>query len=177
LKLTPTNRPIIVFLLGPHKNANGNPIGEVLNESRDWTAAWLVIALAPDVTAVYAGRSLQGAGVGAATLALALYAAEALEPAVRGSLGLAPATAGNAGILLCCALGRRLDWRRLAAVAALLPVLLLVGAPFLVETPRWLVSKGTPTLNLSSLHFSSIRYIPTYLPVYLPTYLSTYPFT
>lgn len=62
-----------------------------------WVIAWLLIALAEDVTLVLVGRALCGFSVGVTSLSLPVYLGETIQTEVRGTLGLMPTAFGNAG--------------------------------------------------------------------------------
>lgn len=103
---------------------------------------WMLIANAPNVMMIFAGRVLCGICVGIVSLAFPVYLGETIQPEIRGALGLLPTAFGNTGILLAFFVGSYLDWSKLAFFGAALPVpffLLMLLTP---ETPRWYVTKG-----------------------------------
>lgn len=127
----------------------GGPMIEAIG--RKWTimgmavpffVGWILIAAAPNVISVFAGRIFCGVCVGVVSLAFPVYLGETLQPEVRGALGLLPTAFGNTGILLSFFVGSYLNWSQLAYFGAALPIpyfLLMLLTP---ETPRWFVSKG-----------------------------------
>lgn len=54
------------------------------------------------------GRAISGFVVGITTLAFPLFLAEALQPHVRGMLGLLPTALGNTGNYFCSSIIKRL---------------------------------------------------------------------
>ena len=65
-----------------------------------------------------------------------VYLAEAIQPEVRGVLGILPTTLGNGGVMLCYILGFWLDWSYLALVSSVLPLFFLFLMCMIPETPR-----------------------------------------
>jgi len=71
-----------------------------------------------------------------------VYISEIASPAVRGALSATLKVANHLGVLMSFALGAYLNWRQLATVLAAAPLLLLVAAAWLPETPSFLLLKG-----------------------------------
>lgn len=103
---------------------------------------WILIAFATNIWMVYASRAIGGLCVGIASLSLPVYLAEAVQPEMRGVLGLLPTTIGNAGILIIYVAGSYMDWRYLSVVCAVLSVPFLICMMLIPETPRWFVANG-----------------------------------
>lgn len=128
---------------------SGGPLIEYIGRRRTimvtavpFFIGWMLIATAPKVFMVFAGRVLCGLCVGIASLAFPVYLGETIQPEIRGALGLLPTAFGNTGILLAFFVGSLMDWSKLAFFGAALPVpffLLMLVVP---ETPRWYVTKG-----------------------------------
>lgn len=128
---------------------SGGPLIEYLGRRRTiimtavpFFLGWMLIANAPKVLMIFAGRILCGLCVGIASLAFPVYLGETIQPEVRGALGLLPTAFGNTGILMAFFVGSLMDWSKLAFFGAALPVpffLLMLVVP---ETPRWYVTKG-----------------------------------
>ncbi|XP_073989536.1 facilitated trehalose transporter Tret1-like isoform X2 [Rhodnius prolixus] len=103
--------------------------------------SFILIAFASNVSMIMAGRSLAGFCVGIASLALPVYLGEAIQPDVRGTLGLLPTAIGNGGILICFLAGKYLDWSKLALFGACLPIPFFILMFLIPETPRWFIGK------------------------------------
>ncbi|KAK9507821.1 hypothetical protein O3M35_007595 [Rhynocoris fuscipes] len=103
--------------------------------------SFMLITLASNVGMIMAGRSLAGFSVGIASLALPVYLGEAIQPDVRGTLGLLPTAIGNGGILICFLAGKYLDWSKLALFGATLPIPFFILMFLIPETPRWYIGK------------------------------------
>lgn len=117
------------------------------------SAAWFLIALASNVAMILGGRAIMGFCVGIASLSLPVYLSETVQPEVRGMLGLMPTTLGNAGILLCFAMGKFLEWNTLAMLGGCIPVPFLICMFLIPETPRWYMSKSEYNYIILSFHY------------------------
>ncbi|XP_017020083.1 facilitated trehalose transporter Tret1-2 homolog [Drosophila kikkawai] len=114
----------------------------ILATALPFIIGWLLVATAVNIIMVLVGRFLAGFCVGILSLAFPVYLGEALQPEVRGTLGLFPTAFGNMGILLCYVAGTYLNWSPLAYLGAALPVPFMILMIFTPETPRWYVSRG-----------------------------------
>lgn len=129
----------------------GGPLIELLGRRRTiimiavpFFLGWMLIANAPNVIAIFAGRVFCGICVGVGSLAFPVYLGETIQPEVRGAIGLLPTAFGNIGILLAFFIGRYLDWSNLAFFGAALSVPFFLLMLFAPETPRWYVTKRRP---------------------------------
>ena len=68
-----------------------------------------------------------------------LYISEIAHPSIRGSLCSATKVASQIGLLSAFAMGAKFDWRQLALVCAGAPVMLLITAQYIPETPSFLL--------------------------------------
>lgn len=116
----------------------------IMGNAVPFFVGWILIATAPSVYLIFAGRVLCGVCVGVVSLAFPVYLGETIQPEVRGALGLLPTAFGNTGILLAFFVGSYLDWSKLAFFGAALPVPFFLLMIFTPETPRWFVAKGRP---------------------------------
>ncbi|KAL0851232.1 hypothetical protein ABMA28_007076 [Loxostege sticticalis] len=103
---------------------------------------WILIATARTVHLVLTGRVVCGLCVGIGSLAFPVYLGEAIQPEVRGTLGLFPTAIGNIGILICYLAGTYLDWSQLAYLGACLPIPFFILMLMIPETPHWYLSRG-----------------------------------
>lgn len=92
------------------------------------------------------GRLLTGCAAGGSSVCVNVYIAEISPTALRGALGASFQVSVTLGILGVYALGIPTSWRVLAALGAVPYALVLLGLPWLPETPRWelLVRKDEP---------------------------------
>lgn len=71
-----------------------------------------------------------------------MYISEISLPDIRGCLSAVLKVVGYVGTLLSCAAGAYLDWRQLALLVAVAPLLLFVTTLYIPETPNFLVLAG-----------------------------------
>ena len=134
---------------------------------------FVLIALGREYHALLAGRLLGGLAIGAVSVATPLYLAEISPPRLRGALGSTMQLAIVSGLLLVYVVGYEVvptrGWRCLAAIGALIPTVrltalsplslissykpespcaeqcfVLLVAPLLPESPRWLAASEYP---------------------------------
>ncbi|CAG7836084.1 unnamed protein product [Allacma fusca] len=115
--------------------------------------SWILIASATNIWMIYISRAIGGLCVGIASLSLPVYLAEAVQPEMRGVLGLLPTTIGNAGILIIYVAGTYLDWRYLSVVCAVLSVPFFICMLLIPETPRWFIANGKDRAAEKSLQW------------------------
>lgn len=71
-----------------------------------------------------------------------MYVSEIAGPDIRGCLSAVLKMVGQVGVLLSFLGGAYLDWRQLAMVVAVAPVMLFVSVLYVPETPSYLVLAG-----------------------------------
>ncbi|KAH7145391.1 general substrate transporter [Dactylonectria estremocensis] len=109
------------------------------------------------------GRFLNGIGVGMMDVAVPIYQSEISPAKVRGRMVgshgflvvVGYALAGWAGYGCFFITNPALQWRLCLAFQIVAPILLLVGSPWMPESPRWLCKVGNTTaarLVLEKLH-------------------------
>ena len=103
---------------------------------------WLMIAGGTEIKLLCFGRLLTGVGCGMICVAAPLYITETAPRELRGTLGAGIQLSLTIGILMVYCLGLGLGWRDLAIVGAAAPVISLLLATRVVESPRWLLSVG-----------------------------------
>ncbi|KAM1155987.1 hypothetical protein ACFX11_027089 [Malus domestica] len=109
----------------------------------------LVMLWAPNVYVLLLARLLDGFGIGLAVTLVSVYISETAPPEIRGLLNTLPQFAGSGGMFLsyCMVFGMSLkdapSWRMMLGVLSI-PSLVYFGLTlfYLLESPRWLVSKG-----------------------------------
>ena len=103
-------------------------------------------AVAPNVAVVIVFRFVMGLAVGAASVTVPIYLSEIAPARARGRLSGLNQLMISTGILVAylvnLALSPAQAWRWMFGLGAVPAVLLLVGAYFQPESPRWLVKKG-----------------------------------
>ena len=68
-----------------------------------------------------------------------VYISEIAHSSIRGSLCSITKVASQIGLLSAFAMGAEFDWRQLALVCAGAPVMLLITAQYIPETPSFLL--------------------------------------
>lgn len=120
-----------------------------------------------DLSPIYAGRVLAGLGVGGASMIVPIYISEIAPPAVRGQLvgiyELGWQIGGLVGFWINYGISETLpsnhkQWLIPFAVQLIPGGLLLIGAFWIKESPRWLYSKGKREEGLKNLCW--IRNLP-----------------
>lgn len=71
-----------------------------------------------------------------------VYISEISSPDIRGFLSAIQKIAGHLGIMISYSVGAYLDWRQLAMLVSVAPMMLFVTVIYVPETPSFLVLKG-----------------------------------
>lgn len=103
---------------------------------------WILIAFSPNHTLILIGRLIAGTSVGLVAAPAQVLISETSEPNLRGIFSSVPLASYSFGILLVYMLGAWLNWRLVAALSAVLPIIAAITLFFLPETPVWLLKKG-----------------------------------
>src|SRR2546421_4759462 len=111
-----------------------------------FTGGSLLAALAPSVAVLIAARFILGLAVGSAALVVPLYLAEIAPAEERGAITSLNQMMIVSGILVAFIVNAILasseNWRLMLGLAAVPPIVLLIGMMFMPETPRYLVHAG-----------------------------------
>jgi sugar porter (SP) family MFS transporter len=106
----------------------------------------LVSALSPSLPLIYVARFLLGLSVGSSSLVVPMYIAEIAPAHLRGRLVSFNQTAVALGIFVSYLVGYAFapihGWRWMIGLAAVPAVVMLIGLIPLVESPRWLSTRG-----------------------------------
>mmetsp|Transcript_21462 Transcript_21462/g.31920 ORF Transcript_21462/g.31920 Transcript_21462/m.31920 type:complete len:618 (-) Transcript_21462:94-1947(-) len=110
------------------------------------TLSILFEASSTSVITMVLSRLLIGMSCGCSTVSVPLYLGEIAPLSLRGALGTLNQFAMVIGILLANLLGKPLGtdegWRFLLGIGAIFSVIQVMMSVFMVESPRWLVTKG-----------------------------------
>jgi len=105
----------------------------------------LVQALAPNLNVVILARAIIGVASGASTVLVPIYLGELAPPNLRGVMGTMTQFGVVIGILFADLVGFVLanatGWRYMFFVTSALAFFQLLLTPFLLESPRWLLSR------------------------------------
>ena len=111
-----------------------------------FSAGAIVEAVAPGPGVLVVGRLIVGFGVGVASVAAPLYAAEMAPAHLRGRFVSMYQLAITIGILVAYVVDQALTdsdaWRAMLGASAVPGVLLLIAMWPMPDSPRWLLSKG-----------------------------------
>jgi len=119
---------------------------------------WAFIYMGTTVQVLCIGRFLTGVGCSAAVVAVPLYVAETASKELRGSIGSGVQLFIAIGILLVYALGLLYNWRELALIGIIIPVVAIVLGLRSPESPRFLLDighKGEAVATLALLRESA----------------------
>ncbi|KAH9319301.1 hypothetical protein KI387_021070, partial [Taxus chinensis] len=108
---------------------------------------WICIYLAKDGALLYVGRLLIGYGIGSTSFTGPVYIAEIAPYHLRGTLGAINMGCLGVGVFVVYLIGIYISWRPLALLGIVPSALMLIGAFFIPESPRWLAKTGKEFLT------------------------------
>nr|DBA21077.1 TPA: hypothetical protein GDO54_017795 [Pyxicephalus adspersus] len=111
------------------------------------------IISAQNVWMLLGGRLLSGLASGITSLVVPVYISETSHSRVRGLLGSCVQLMVVTGIVGSYIAGMFLDWRWLAVLCSVPPVIMVLFMIFMPETPRYLISQNQTFEALSALRF------------------------
>lgn len=104
-----------------------------------------MLSLAPNITYLVLARLVIGFASGFSSVLVPIYLGELAPPILRGTFGTCTQFSMVIGILMsdvfAFPLANDKGWRYLFAVTALLALVQLMLSPYLLESPRWLLSR------------------------------------
>ncbi|KAL3269227.1 hypothetical protein HHI36_008308 [Cryptolaemus montrouzieri] len=100
---------------------------------------WFLIGFSKDYTMLLIGRFVAGLSTGLTAATGQVLVGEITQPHLRGILCSLPFASYSFGILLVYVFGYFLQWRYVAILSAVLPILSLTLFFFLPESPIWLI--------------------------------------
>ena len=126
--------------------------GALLIATYTFLVGGLLQTLAIDMISIIIARFIIGFASGFSSVLVPIYLGEMAPPTLRGMLGTVTQFALVVGILVANLLAFPFakegnSWRILFAVTPILSVLQIVMAPFLLESPRWLLGRDPKSLK------------------------------
>ena len=112
---------------------------------------WILISSSSNYLILYLGRIFCGVGSGMVCVTCPVYIAEVTIKSLRGLLGSCVQLSITIGILIAYLLGMKFSYIQMAKTGLLIPVISLVIAFYLPETPRWLLLRNRRSDALKSL--------------------------
>uniref|UniRef100_A0A2L2YMT9 Facilitated trehalose transporter Tret1 n=1 Tax=Parasteatoda tepidariorum TaxID=114398 RepID=A0A2L2YMT9_PARTP len=104
--------------------------------------SWLMIAYAPSLSWIYAGRLLSGFCSGLCSVAIPAYIIEIATIEIRGLLGSCYQVSYTIGVLIAMSFGLFFRWSWLAIIGALFVASASCMMLMMPESPAWLIAKG-----------------------------------
>lgn len=102
---------------------------------------WFIYFYATNVMMLIISSIISGLAGGLVEAATIMYAAEVSEPRLRGALTATGTVSIIFGMLAQTLIGRFYDWRTVAGVSIIFPVMCFLGLIFVPESPYWLASE------------------------------------
>lgn len=107
-----------------------------------FVVGYLVFYFAESVPVLYLAQAACGFGGGLLEAPVLTYIAEIAEPHLRGAMSASTTAVLILGLFIDFSLGSFLDWRTVALVNIVAPVLAVVSLCFVPESPHWLMGQG-----------------------------------
>nr|CAD7196679.1 unnamed protein product [Timema douglasi] len=118
-----------------------------------FSASWLVTVFASSVEMMFATAFVGGFCCAIVLLVTQVYISEISVPDIRGCLSAVLKVVGHIGMLISFAVGAYLDWRQLAMVVSVAPIMLFATVLYVPETPSYLVLAGRDEEAAKSLQW------------------------
>lgn len=110
--------------------------------SLPFSLSWVLTVFAKSVQTMFITAFIGGFCCAIVSMVTQVYVSEIASPDIRGFLSAIQKISGHFGILISYLLGAYLDWRQLAMLVAVAPMMLFVTVIYIPETPSFLVLRG-----------------------------------
>lgn len=110
--------------------------------SLPFSLSWILTVFAKSVQTMYVTAFLGGFACSIIAMVTQVYVSEISSPDIRGFLSAIQKMAGHLGFLISFSLGAYLDWRQLAMLVSIAPIMLFLTVIYIPETPSYLMLKG-----------------------------------
>ncbi|XP_011263555.1 facilitated trehalose transporter Tret1-2 homolog [Camponotus floridanus] len=107
-----------------------------------FATCWLTLVTTRNVISIYVARFVGGIGAGAACVLVPVYIGEIAQPSIRGALGAFFPLLFSSGILFSYVAGAYCSYTIFNTVCCAILLPFVLGAPFLPESPMWLMQQG-----------------------------------
>lgn len=107
-----------------------------------FSLSWVLTVFAKSVDTMFLTAFFGGFCCAIISMVTQVYISEISSPDIRGFLSAIQKMSGHLGILISFTLGAYLDWRQLAMLVAVAPIMLFVTVIYVPETPSFLLLKG-----------------------------------
>lgn len=131
------------------------PAGQIADRiGRKWSilltivpfaTSWLLLIFTRNVVSIYIARFVGGAGAGAACVLVPVYIGEIAQASIRGALTAFFPILLSLGIVLSYVAGAYCSYVTFNAICCGLLLPLVLSAPFIPESPMWLVRRKRKT--------------------------------
>ncbi|CAD7086058.1 unnamed protein product [Hermetia illucens] len=121
--------------------------------SLPFSLSWMLTVFAKSVETMFITAFLAGFCCSIISMVTQVYVSEISSPDVRGFLSAIQKIAGHLGILISFSLGVYLNWRQLALLVAVAPILLFFTIMHIPETPSFLLLKMKDEEAFRSLYW------------------------
>ncbi|KAL7044995.1 hypothetical protein ACKWTF_002128 [Chironomus riparius] len=110
--------------------------------SLPFSLSWILTVFAKSVETMFITAFIGGFCCAIVNLCTQVYISEISSPDIRGFLSAIQKVSGHLGMLISYMLGAILDWRQLAMLVSVAPMMLFVTVIYIPETPSFLMLKG-----------------------------------
>ncbi|XP_032676695.1 facilitated trehalose transporter Tret1-like isoform X2 [Odontomachus brunneus] len=107
-----------------------------------FATSWLLLIFSRNVVSIYIARFVGGIGAGAACVLVPIYIGEIAQASIRGALTAFFPILLSLGIVLSYTAGAYCSYVAFNTICCALLFPLILGAPFMPESPIWLVQRG-----------------------------------
>lgn len=107
-----------------------------------FATCWLTLILTENVVSIYVARFVGGIGAGATCVLVPVYIGEIAQASIRGALGAFFPLLFSSGIVFSYVAGAYCSYVIFNVICCALLLPFVLGAPFMPESPMWLVQQS-----------------------------------
>lgn len=116
-----------------------------------FSGSWIITVFARSVETMFVTAFTGGFCCAIVSMVTQVYIAEIADKTIRGQLNAIQKIASHFGILISYSLGAYLDWRQLAMLVSIAPMMLFVTMIYVPESPSFLLLSGQNNEAFQSL--------------------------